>query len=1498
MKRRILSLFISLALCLSLCPIQALAEDGAAALNEAVTGGETEAETPKDTETAENTSGGGTVENPETKPEGTENPEIKPEEPEDTETKPETPGETETKPETPENPEIKPEVPENPEVPGDTETKPETPDKVEENPAEPTDEKLCAHHKEHTEECGNPCEFQCTLCEAISAIQAQIDALPEPEEAVADEKLMELLNTISERLAELSPEDAVLVDVSRMEALAELFSVPKKPFKVYSNENAVASVTVEGKETRYFDSVREAFKAANEETKAVVTLQKSTEIEDDTGESGEYTAIAISSDVTLDAGEYTLSGKSGKAYHCSAPTVFIIRDGGTFTLQSGTIHATEGHKVISVRGGTFNMEGGKIESDATGFAITVLDNTTDAYDNQKTVSSARLSGGIISTPGKEVTIWGEGSSAVFDGCDLTVSAVNLLNGATLDISAGNITVKGNTALTVAGTNGENTKLNISGGTITVESSSTSTGLGVRGISVQGWNSSVQLSGGTFINTRGPEYPRDSTIICETGRLKLNDLLADGYSYNQNGIWLSESEVDSLDKLVGTVIVGKMAFSFTEQPTPETNITYGEDKRLQVSVERAEGIEDEITYQWFYRPKAEQGAVEVEFQSIEGAISKTVSLKEVSAGEYEFYCQVRCGDFIIASQTAVVSVTKVQTYIKSVSAETIVYGDALDSSELTGTAQYSETDTTAIPGTFTWKEPAVKPSVADSNVTEYTVVFTPDDTVNYESVETTVKLNVNKKPLTVTGITAAGKPYDGTNKVQITAVTLDGKVGADEVSVNTTDLTGTVSGSNAGTYTAVTLPGLTLTGAAAENYTLTQPTGAVETSVTISKANPLTPKTGDLPVVNKHEHTYTFGLGTLRPNVPAGMSLGSSAVTYALGTVSLGDYYTDGAAIDGQTLTLPIQAVESTDVEEIGTVTVVIRTDNFEDMTATIKVRSVNKILPEGEPQLSANALTYGQALKEITLSGTMWDSKNNKDVPGTFTWSSPENRPAAQESYSAAWTFTPDDNDAYAIVTGTVGIRVNPAPIANAVITLKPAAFRYDETAHSPEITSVKLGDILLEENVDYTADIPSGTDAGSYTVTITGKGNYTGTATVEFKVNEVIETPLPDAPVLPNLPEGTKVQLSVETGLSEIPEGLQDKYDTPAEIEDALRLKVTADLSGVKEDQIAVYDVRLQYLEGGVWKDVDPNNFPADGVTAVLPYPEGTNGTNYTFTVQHMISHGEDAGKVEPLTPTLISEGLQCHFNSLSPVAIGYKAKEKTPAPSTPSTPGTLFTDSDSDDDEEEAADPEYDFWQTVREQIKKAKSGDTVKVNARGYDRMPTSVMEALKKSNNVTLRIRWSGGEEIVIPSVKALSEPLRIYYPLSYLAKYDFGEPAVPEAPDHLNPATGGDIEIEAPLTAEAPLDTAGEPLVTDARRGLAETEEQAEKGIEKAIPGVYEPEAPAATSIEPAVSGQPEADRGRSGILPLVLALVAAAICGGVWVWRNKREWFEGLRNPK
>ncbi len=81
-------------------------------------------------------------------------------------------------------------------------------------------------------------------------------------------------------------------------------------------------------------------------------------------------------------------------------------------------------------------------------------------------------------------------------------------------------------------------------------------------------------------------------------------------------------------------------------------------------------------------------------------------------------------------------------------------------------------------------------------------------------------NINAKALTITGLAAANKQYDGTATATFTGGTLVGIISPDVV---TFTASGTFASANLGTGLAVTST-TTLGGAGAGNYTLTQPTG--------------------------------------------------------------------------------------------------------------------------------------------------------------------------------------------------------------------------------------------------------------------------------------------------------------------------------------------------------------------------------------------------------------------------------------------------------------------------------------------------------------------------------------------------------------------------------------------------------------------------------------------------------------------------------------------------
>ncbi len=88
---------------------------------------------------------------------------------------------------------------------------------------------------------------------------------------------------------------------------------------------------------------------------------------------------------------------------------------------------------------------------------------------------------------------------------------------------------------------------------------------------------------------------------------------------------------------------------------------------------------------------------------------------------------------------------------------------------------------------------------------------------------TVNLTIEPKNISITGVTATPREYDGTTDVDIIGGTLNGIVGSDAVTP-TVPTTGTIGNANAGNNKAVALGTITLTGADKDNYTLTQPVG--------------------------------------------------------------------------------------------------------------------------------------------------------------------------------------------------------------------------------------------------------------------------------------------------------------------------------------------------------------------------------------------------------------------------------------------------------------------------------------------------------------------------------------------------------------------------------------------------------------------------------------------------------------------------------------------------
>ncbi|HIQ82541.1 MAG TPA: hypothetical protein IAA52_05505 [Candidatus Pullichristensenella stercorigallinarum] len=148
---------------------------------------------------------------------------------------------------------------------------------------------------------------------------------------------------------------------------------------------------------------------------------------------------------------------------------------------------------------------------------------------------------------------------------------------------------------------------------------------------------------------------------------------------------------------------------------------------------------------------------------------------------------------------------------------------------------------------------------------------------------------------------------------------------------------------------------------------------------------------------------------------------------------------------------------------------------------------------------AASGITYGQSVSEAELSATA-------DGHGTFAWAQPDTLlPAGAQS--AAMTYTPGDTANYDYsgveLTKQIAIAVSAKGLESGGINVADIPDQtYTGWGIEPEIV-VKDGDKTLVEGTDYEVIYEDNVDAGTATVTITGKGNYSGETSATFEIVE-----------------------------------------------------------------------------------------------------------------------------------------------------------------------------------------------------------------------------------------------------------------------------------------------------------------------------------------------------------------------------------------------------------
>ena len=541
----------------------------------------------------------------------------------------------------------------------------------------------------------------------------------------------------------------------------------------------------------------------------------------------------------------------------------------------------------------------------------------------------------------------------------------------------------------------------------------------------------------------------------TGDVTLASLLPEGYVFKSGSTWISDLSSTELTN----VSMAKIPIKSMNYPT-EMSMTYGGAGTLLVNVKKETGT-GAVSFQWY---KVEDGKA----TAVGSATTKNqfdLSALKLSAGNHTFRFSATCDGYEKMSQDIVVTVQKADISASRITPPTaqenltytgqeqalITAGSVTDY----GTMQYSLTEN----GTYS----QVIPAGTDAGA--YTVWYRVIGDENHnDTTPASVAVRIGKKPLTLSGVTAASKPYDGTTNADISSVTFD------KVTLNRgTDYTVTANFDDAsvGSGKNVTAT-VTLMGQTAKNYSLEQSSFTTTGSI-IKAAAPDFVKETALTIVNGHEKTYTVTLPAL-PKLETPKEYG--APTYELGEIKLNDgYYTSGAKVENGELTLPIQKNDVETTGSVGTVTVVIKSTNYEDITLTVNVNATNKLVSTVTAP-TVNTLTYNGAEQALvtagkTTGGTMLYRLDDSE------WS--EQIPTAKNAGEYTVWYKVQGNAEYADVAEQ-SLPVTVAKKAVTVTALDKSAYT---GSTAPDLSSP-------EADKDYKVEGLVGADTLSGTVTLT----------------------------------------------------------------------------------------------------------------------------------------------------------------------------------------------------------------------------------------------------------------------------------------------------------------------------------------------------------------------------------------------------------------------------
>ena len=733
--------------------------------------------------------------------------------------------------------------------------------------------------------------------------------------------------------------------------------------------------------------------------------------------------------------------------------------------------------------------------------ITLYQDVNGYVDGHSTTYELTRGPVTLATGGKTVTR----ANLTAKGISLTVTGSNGDFNVTVDGKDAELTVNdGNTKLAIV-TAQNGGKLSLSNGTFSR-------------VAVKDDGSSASLSGGSY-----------GEITSGTDYVKPYALLAKGYAYKdtKDDKWLPNA-----NSIPSEVTVEKAPFAVEKiYPNNDTNYTensaFTTDGNITLTAVIAPETEGVTYYYWWERFDESSKDWTTKLNDVNtathtGGQSKTLTISGLPVDKsYQYHIYVQCSNGYNCYSEPFTVTRHQHSWTYTASDATITakcsQDDASGGSVTIAAPAELTYNGSGKPATVTasrdWQGPAVdKITISYTKTGKYGPEKLENDALPTNAGTYTASITMGSATASVTYTIGKATPkaedftftaptsltYDGNVK---SATVSPAKAGTGEVIVKYYDKDGQeATPKNAGEYT------VKIDVTESTNYAAANGLTADSWKFSITKAAAPTMQPIELTVINGLAKTYLVNLPAL-PTLGDKCKYGSikyEACNFNL--IGEGGYANSTAMItSNDEFQLTVPAVESQTEGSVGTVGVKITTDNYQDMLLTVKVIAKNKIVPVLDGEITATPITFGQILRVSTITGTMKD--DGKTVEGTFEWTNPSTKPDKAGDYQAEWIFTPAEGyEEYATATGTVTIKVNKAtPTFNAPTAQENLTYTGQEQAliTAGSVTSGGTMQYSLTENGTYSPDIPTGTDAGAYTVwyRVIGDANHKDTAPASVAV-------------------------------------------------------------------------------------------------------------------------------------------------------------------------------------------------------------------------------------------------------------------------------------------------------------------------------------------------------------------------------------------------------------